>query len=197
MKIIKMKGTIKKFSVNAVLLGSLFIIGCAKVPVIQAHNIVVSPHEISSLEVNSELKENIHLYDVGGEETSSFWSYNLDVFDFRTALNQSLIDANYLGNPLDSDFDLRANVLDVDKPFIGLNLTVTTTVEYILRERNSGEEILKESIVETFTAKFSDASYADVRLVMAIEGSARKNIHEFLQALSKLKIKKHKVSTSM
>lgn len=183
-----------KFEIVRCIYGLLLIIltsGCA----VQVQSTLGSAdkmavqHEISSLDINSQLKNNIHLYDVLSDEKDSSWSYNLNIFEFKTALNQSLINADYLGNPLASDYDLKVKLLDLDKPFAGINLTVTTTVEYILKERNSGNEIFKEIIVESYTAKFTEATNAAVRLSLAIEGSARKNIHEFLKFLSKIKKK--------
>ena len=58
-------------------------------------------------------------------------------------------------------------------------------------------EILKETIIASYTAGFSDSVVAVKRLRLANEGSARENIHELLKALSKLKIKKHQISISM
>ncbi len=58
-------------------------------------------------------------------------------------------------------------------------------------------EILKETIIASYTAGFSDSVVAVKRLRLANEGSARENIHEFLKALSNLKIEKNQVSISM
>jgi len=183
-------------AVNLAVLGSIFIIGCAGAA--KVDNMVVPTHESSFLIAKGELKDNVHLSEVaGGQETNPLWTSEIGNKEFKTALIQSLNDAKYLGTPDDSNYYLSANLLEVDQPFAGINLTVTTTVLYILTERNGGKEILKETIIASYTAGFSDSVVAVKRLRLANEGSARENIHELLKALSKLKIKKHQISISM
>jgi len=190
-----MPNMIRKMAVNLAVLSSIFIIGCAGAA--KVDQMVVPRHESSFLIANGELKDNVHVSEVGGgQETNPLWTSEIGNKEFKAALIQSLKEASYLGSA-DSNYQLSANLLEVDQPFAGINLTVTTTVLYILTERNGGKEILKETIIASYTAGFSDSVVAVKRLRLANEGSARENIHEFLKALSNLKIEKNQVSISM
>jgi len=190
-----MQNMIRKMAVNLAVLSSIFIIGCAGAA--KVDNMVIPSHESSFLVAKGELKDNVYLSGVsGGKGTNPLWKSNIGNKEFNAALLQSLMDAQYLGGP-DSNFQLRAELLEVDQPLIGINLTVTTTVVYILVERNSGEDVLIETITASYTAGMSDSVIAVKRLRLANEGSARENIHEFLKALSRLKIEKHEVSIKM
>lgn len=190
-----MKSMIKKMTVNLAVLGSIFMIGCAGAAKVE--QMVVPRHESSFLMAKGELKDNINLTEVsGGKETNPLWKSNIGNKEFKEALIQSLKDAQYFGGE-DSNYQLSANLLKVDQPFAGINLTVTTEVEYILIEKNSGQEILKETITASYTAGFSESAIAVKRLRLANEGSVRTNIHELLKSLSNLKIEKNEVSINM
>jgi len=150
------------------------------------YDIVIPPHEISSLEVNIELKDNIHPNVTGEDNADMFQPYKFSLIDYKLALIQALIDANYNGNALHSKYILHAGLIEVDQPSCCFSLTVTTTVEYILKERNSGKEIFRKTIETSYTAGLRYSAHGDTRLMMATDGSVRNNIYEFLQAISKL-----------
>lgn len=191
-----MNSMIKNMAVNLAVLGSIFMIGCAGAA--KVDNMVVPHHESSFLIAKGELKDNVHLSEVaGGQDTNPLWTSEIGNQEFKSALIQSLKDTGYIGTPESSNYYLTANLMEVDQPFAGINLTVTTKVEYLLTERTSGKEILKETITASYTAGFGDSAIAAKRLRLANEGSARENIHELLKALSNLKIQKHQISISM
>jgi hypothetical protein len=109
----------------------------------ETYNIVIPPDKISSLQVNIQLKDNIHP-DVAGEDNPDVWQpHKFSLIDYKLALIQALIDANYNGNAVRSKYVLHANVLEIDQPSHGFRLTTTTKVEYTLKERISGKEILR------------------------------------------------------
>lgn len=190
-----MKSMIKKITVNLAVIGCIFIIGCAGAAKVE--KMVVPRHETSFLIAKGELKDNVHLSEViGGEETNPLWTSEIGNNEFRDALIQSLKDAHYLGSP-ESNYQLSANLLKVDQPLIGINMEVTTEVNYILIDMKSGKEILNENIIASYTAGFDDSVLAVKRLRLANEGSARENIHELLKVLSKLNIEKHEISIGM
>lgn len=73
-------------------------------------------------------------------------------------------------------------------------MKVTTAIEYALIEKSTSKTVLTKTIATPFTATFSDAAIAAIRLKIANEGSARKNIEELLDALLSLNIKETEVS---
>jgi len=140
------------------------------------------------------LKDNIIVSEVtGGKQTNPLWTSKIGNNEFKAALIESLKETGYLGGE-ESVYKLSADLLEVDQPFAGINLTVTTTVLYKLIERKSGKQILMETILASYTAGFGDSAIAVKRLRLANEGSARSNIHELLKALHDLKINKNQIS---
>jgi uncharacterized protein YlaN (UPF0358 family) len=70
----------------------------------------------------------------------------------------------------------------------GLDLQVSTRVNYTIIDTNKGEIILDQIIDAVHTATFSDALVAATRLKMANEGAGKNNIKKFLERLSNLSI---------
>lgn len=91
----------------------IIVNGCATVPTIQAHNIVVPPHEFSSLEVNIELKDNIHPDVTGEDNPDRFRPEKFRLIDYKLALIQALIDSNYNGDALYSKYVLHSNIIEI------------------------------------------------------------------------------------
>ena len=77
---------------------------------------------------------------------------------------------------------------------VGLDMTVTTTVQYILTDSGSGEVVLDKRVLTPYTATMGDAFVGTTRLRLANEGSARKNIEGLLDELSKLEIGPEEIS---
>jgi hypothetical protein len=103
------------------------------------------------------------------------------------AVQQSLENADFLGKA-SAPYALRANLLRIDQPLIGLDFEVTSEVEYALVEVASNQVIVREVIRTPFTAGVGDAFIAIKRLRLANEGAARVNIESFLKRLSAPKI---------
>jgi len=138
------------------------------------------------------LKTNIFVDSVvGGEETNPLWTSEIGSKEFQTALEQSLAKAGLLDIVRnDSAYLLTVNMLEVDQPWGGLDMTVIATVRYVLIDKLSGEEIYNRIIAIPYTAEFSEAFLAMERLRKANEGAARVNIKEFVDDLYNLRIER-------
>jgi len=140
--------------------------------------------------VSEELRENIRVTSViGGDKTNPLWTSEINSEDFRMALEGSLRAAGLLSR-LSSQgaYELEASLRKVKQPLFGLDLTVVTTVRYDLIDAVSRKTLFEDEITASHTATFSDAAYAVTRLRLANEGSARKNIEEFIKHLRALQI---------
>jgi len=146
--------------------------------------------DVSVVNAKTPLKNNVAVKDVtGGQETNPAWKSNIGSSEFEQALEGSLKSAGLLaaGKQAGSHF-LTVHLQKVDQPFIGIDMTVTATVEYVLTERSTGKNVLTKTIALPFTAKFSDAFAGFERLRLANEGAAKINIKTIIDELVALKV---------
>ena len=122
----------------------------------------------------------------GGESTNPLWTSEVGNSEFREALKQSLLMNGYLADDQGAaNYRLSAELLQLDQPMLGLSMTVTSNVDYTVREKESGTAVFRESIIAPYTAEFGDAFVGVERLRLANEGSIRENIKMFLEKLAK------------
>lgn len=145
---------------------------------------------IRSAAANSALKNSIAIKDVtGGKETNPAWISNVSSSDFERALEGSLRDAGLLStNQQSGDFTLVASLQKLEQPLVGLDMTVTATVQYWLVQRATGKEVYAKTLTTPYTAKFSDAFAGVERLKLANEGAMRANISSLINDLTALKV---------
>ena len=176
----------------AVSLFAIILTGCASSA--QVPGMTVSDVQAKANTYDAQLQNNVQLSEVnGGEKTNPLWTSEIDGPDFRAALQQSLANADLLGDA-SAPYALRANLLRVDQPLFGLDFEVTSEVEYTLVDVASNQVVVREVIRTPFTAGVGDAFIAIKRLRLANEGAARVNIESFLKRLSALKIEAKQVS---
>ncbi len=118
----------------------------------------------------------------GGRETSPVWKSNIGNDQFREALARSLLIAG-LGNSTSGRYRFDADLLRLDQPFLGFDLTVTASVRYRLVESTTGTVVYDSTITTPFTAPFSASFIAVARLKIANEGAARANIARLIEEL--------------
>jgi hypothetical protein len=185
-------------SMSRLLFVSVFAVvltGCASSAKIDG--MTVANNQTQALQFDQPLHDNLQLSEVnGGEKTNPLWTSEIDGADFRAALSQSLNNAGLLSTSGDAPFSLRANLLKVEQPLFGLDLEVTTEVEYTLVEKASGKVLFRETLRTPFTAGVSDAFMAIKRLRLANEGAAKENIAALLKRLSAFKVEASQVSLS-
>ncbi|HEY8084358.1 MAG TPA: hypothetical protein VIE69_02000 [Methylophilaceae bacterium] len=141
--------------------------------------------DTTSVRADSPLKNGIAIKSVsGGTSTNPMWLSKVGDDNFKKALQDSLQSAQLLApDGSNGNYVLDVKLLSLDQPFAGLDLKVTAKVEYVLQEISSGKKILVATIVTPFTATFSDAALAFVRLKIANEGAIRVNIEDFIKQL--------------
>jgi len=119
----------------------------------------------------------------GGEATNPLWVSKVDNVGFKSALSSSLDGADLSARTPDAcHFPIDVNLLGLSQPMMGIDLTVTSHVNYKVYDA-SGAAFLLETIDTPYTAKFGDSLIAVERLKMANEGSIRESIHSFFDKL--------------
>jgi len=80
-------------------------------------------------------------------------------------------------------YRLKVELLKLDQPMFGLDMTVTMTVKYTLLDYKNHNIIFTKIVSKPYTATVSNAFVAITRLRMANEGAVKENIYTFLKKL--------------
>jgi hypothetical protein len=157
--------------------------GCAAQPAQTEQMVAVAAETSKPLDLS--LVRGICLEDVaGGKETNPLWTSQVGTGDLRTALELSLDSHGLLQRTsAPCPYRLFANLLDLKQPLVGFDSTVTSTVDYKLIARASGQSYMHETVTASYTASMSDAFYGVKRLQLANEGAIRENIRIFIHKL--------------
>lgn len=168
--------------------------GCATPA--RVENMVVSGTPSQRI-AETQLRNNIAIRDVtGGKETNPMWKSNVGTNEFSQALEGSLRSVGLLAaNRQAGSHELTVHLQDVDQPLFGIDMTVTTKVNYMLSERATNKEIFNRTVAVPYTATFSDAALGVERLKLANEGAIRSNITKLIEELMSLKIDSVSVAT--
>jgi hypothetical protein len=142
---------------------------------------------------DTALEANIGVKDVsGGTETNPLWISEISNDAFRQAVRDSLSSQGLLAEQ--GNYDLMIQLIEVNQPIMGFDLTVTTHIRYVLTDKTRNTVVMDEMIITPHTATMEDAFAAIKRLRLANEGAARKNIESLLDKLSQLQIAPSTVS---
>ncbi len=166
------------------LLALAILAGCAAPARIEEMSIQAS----SLPSQNSPLRKSVAVTEVtGGRETNAMWSSQISSESFRRALELSLRNVG-LSDPLiaANKFQLTADILQVNQPLMGIDMTVSAHVRYSLTEVATRREVFSKVITANYTAKFSDAFAGAERLRLANEGAAKANIQMLTDELLRL-----------
>lgn len=141
-------------------------------------------------QTNSAFKNSISVADVtGGKDTNPMWTSQVSSDGFRRAIEQSLENTGMFNKFITgSRYQLTADLTRLDQPFIGFNMTVTSTVRYSLIESESRKEVYTRVIDISHTATVSDALGGAQRLKLASEGAIKANISSLMNDLIALKL---------
>ncbi|MBL4871517.1 MAG: hypothetical protein JKX72_11250 [Robiginitomaculum sp.] len=162
---------------------ALCLVGCASAS--KPGAMLASVSEQTIISEMSPLREAVRVGDVdGGKKTNPLWSSQVSSEDFSEALRQSL-SAHAMLSGGDGDYRLDATLQNLKQPFIGISMTVTSTVQYKLTNLKTGAVVFEEIIETPYTAKMGDAFVGVKRLQLANEGSIKSNISSVIKMMIK------------
>jgi len=146
--------------------------GCAQK--VQMQNMVVknTEHVFHSPEYETQIRV---LPIVGERGTNS-----VENREFERALVASLKDANLFSK--DGKYKLKADILELNAPAFGYNVTATMNVRYTLLDNENANIIFTRTIEKSYTTTMDDSYVADERVKLAKEGAAKENISAFLMS---------------
>lgn len=173
---------------------TLALSGCATPAAVDQ----MTARKIDQAKINNDtqLKNSLSIKSVtGGQSTNPLWVSKVGNDNFKQALEESLKNASLLSSADEtSAYLLDAKLISLDQPLAGLDLKVTASVEYSLVEKATGQKIYSKLIATPFTATFSDAALAFVRLKIANEGAIRENLEKVIDELLVLQVSKQQIS---
>lgn len=167
-----------------VLLAALQLSACAAPAKVEG--MTVTPAAVQAAAMPDEIRQNIALGMVsGGEPTNPLWTSEVGNEEFRAALEASLRSAGAIA-PVGSaaGYLLEATLIDVKQPIIGLDATVTSTVDYRVSPHGQEGQTFQTVVAAPYTARMGDAFCGVQRLRLANEGSIRENIRLFMEQLA-------------
>lgn len=141
--------------------------------------------------VQAKHDRTVAVTTAGGAATGAMDSSNIEDADFKAAIEESIVASQVFRSVVagrDADYELLVTIVTLDKPMVGLDLTVNLEATWVLVRQSDKHVALKKSIQTTHTATFSDAAAAVTRLRLAVEGAARKNIEAGLAEIGKLSL---------
>ena len=122
----------------------------------------------------------------GGQETNPLWRSKVGNAEFADALRSSLQRAGYLApRPDSARYMLTAELVELDQPMIGFDMTVSTRVLYGLSDRTAGRPIWGDQIETRYTADRGPL-LGPSRTQVANEGAVRENIRQMLDRLARI-----------
>lgn len=135
----------------------------------------------------ASLRAAIHVAHVGGgENTDPLIMSKVGTAGFRSALERSLTaNAMRAPNAASARYHLDARLVGLRQPAIGLDMTVTAAVFYVMKTASGGKTVYKEVIETPYTAELSRTPIGMQRLRFANEGAIRTNIATFISELKK------------
>lgn len=176
----------QKTKMSISLAAVVYLSGCAS-PAEYKNMVYIAPQCSKALPA-SKLHNAISLRPgQGGQDTNPLWMSQVSAENFQKALEISLQEAGYLSKNT-SAYSLTANLKDLKQPFFGIDMTVTSSVNYNLEDLQKNKPVLNEDLEAEFTATVSDAFPGVERLRLANEGSIKENIKQLIDKLSQLNV---------
>lgn len=166
-----------------VLLAGIVILGgCAT----SANRDAMSPDNIASTKRNPQ---SLSVKVSGGNETSSMGSSDISSEDLRAAIEKSVTQSGLFKEVVQGksgDYELLVTVTRLTKPTFGASFTVEMEAGWSLVRSSDKAIQMRKSVVSSYTASMSDSLVGVTRLRLAVEGAARKNVKQGLEAIAAL-----------
>jgi hypothetical protein len=121
----------------------------------------------------------------GGSGTIAIGMSQVDNDALRGALEASLVAHRLYASPAQARYRLSANLQELRQPFMGFDMTVTSSILWTLADAASGATAWQDLVVTPHTARFSEALIAVERLRLANEGAIKVNLTEMLRRLAR------------
>lgn len=155
-----------------------------------------SPASRDAMSTDSLSVARKHPYSVsietrGGGETGAMDSSNISNEDLKAAIEQSITKTGLFRSIVQGkggDYELTVTVTQLTKPLMGFSMTAGLETAWSLVKVADKSAVLRRAISSSHTAGAGEAFAGVTRLRLAVEGAARKNITQGLEAIAALNL---------
>lgn len=166
------------------LLATAFLVGACAQGAREERMVAPASAATASLPGDPEYQSVAVAEVTGGKATNPLWMSNVNSTAIKNALVKSLDATGMLApNPDEAIYTLTAQMQELKRPFIGLQMTVKSRINYEVIEVRSGVMFMQQSVAAEGAAKVSDAFIGSERLRIANEISVRNNINDLVAKL--------------
>lgn len=144
-----------------------------------------------SIASSKKLPYSLSVKTGGGNETNPLWSADIANDDLRAAIEQSVAKTALFKEVVkgkSGDYELSVSITKLSKPSFGAAFTVDMEAGWTLIKVADKSVALREVIKSTYTGGAFDSLVGTTRLRMSVEGAARNNIKQGLQAIAALNL---------
>jgi len=141
---------------------------------------------------NKQYSYSVSVSAQGGGETGAMDSSNISNEDFKAAIEQSITQSQLFKTVIqgkDGDYELTVSISPLTKPMMGFSFTVDMEAGWSLVKVSDKSVVMRKLIKSSHTATMGDSMVGVTRLRMAVEGAARDNIAQGLQAIADLNLR--------
>jgi hypothetical protein len=158
--------------------------GCAA----PANRDAMTPTAIASAK---KLPYSLSVQTAGGNQTDAMGSSEISNDDLRAAIEKAVTQSSLFKEIVkgkSGDYELSVIVTRLTKPSIGFSFTVEMEAGWSLVKTSDKSVAMRKSVVSTYTASAGAAFAGTTRLRLAVEGAARENIKNGLEAIAGLNL---------
>lgn len=173
-----------RFARTAVVAALVVLAGCAA-PASRESMVV------SAVPAAKKFSSSVAVEAKGGADTGAMDSSNISNADLKAAIESSISQSGLFravvqGNA--GDYELTVTVIQLTKPIFGASFTVDMEAAWVLTRSSDHSIVWRKSVKSSHTASMSDSLVGVTRLRLAVEGAARDNISQGLQAIGALSL---------
>ncbi len=125
----------------------------------------------------------------GGTETTAMTGATVSNEELKAAVESSIMQSKLFKSVVqggNGDYEITVIVTQLTKPVFGASFTVEMEAGWALTKASDKTIVLRKVIKSAHTATLDDAIVGATRMRIAVEGAARKNIAQGLQAIADL-----------
>jgi len=125
----------------------------------------------------------------GGTETGAMTGSTVSNEELKAAVESSIMQSKLFKSVVqggNGDYELTVMVTQLTKPVFGASFTVEMEAGWALTKVSDKAIVLRKVVKSAHTATLDDAIVGATRMRIAVEGAARKNIAQGLQAIADL-----------
>ena len=125
----------------------------------------------------------------GGTETSATTGSTVSNEELKAAVEGSIMQSKLFKSVVqggNGDYEITVIVTQLTKPVFGASFTVEMEAGWALTKASDKAVVLRKVVKSAHTATLDDAIVGATRMRIAVEGAARKNIAQGLQAIADL-----------